>query len=59
MNAAFTHFAPHSIDEYFVLQDEATDFTVCGVIEKTAHNGQLSEKRSFKTVADRNGEDER
>lgn len=30
----------------------------CSVIEKTAHNGQLSEKRSFETVADRNGEDE-
>lgn len=30
----------------------------CGVIGKTAHNGQLSEKRGVEAVADRNGEDE-
>ena len=27
-----TSFAPHSVDEYFVLQDKPTDFTVCGQI---------------------------
>ena len=27
-----TPFAPHSIDEYFVLQDKPTDFTVSGQI---------------------------
>lgn len=30
----------------------------CGVIGKTAHNGQLSEKRSFETTTKRNGENE-
>ena len=27
-----TSFATHSVDEYFVLQDKPTDFTVCGQI---------------------------
>ena len=27
-----TSFAPHSVDEYFVLQDKPTDFTVIGQI---------------------------
>ena len=36
-----TSFAPHSMDEYFVLQDKPTVFTVCGQIV-TVDNEKLA-----------------